>query len=1406
MTDFKVQSVLFDNSKYTEETAKDWLLSHRMKVKKFDITENYIRCRQENPEKLKRQGYTIFRNKQITDDIIFVLAYKESIDGGAIAVKNLKQFVDESYNKNSKDKIDTYILDKSLSNEYAKVYYDPNQNHAVVVHRGTSGAKDWLNNVAYVMGQYNKTNRYKTGKEIQEKAVKKYGASNISTVGHSQGAVLAHKLGQDTKEVINLNPAFKGEKQGKNEYTVRSSSDVVSGVKGITGLLNPSTKKNEITINSKNPLNVLNEHSSNILDRLDQDKLVGGLLNISMNLKENVNKFYKVGELKKLLGELKPEMTKKEIRSMKKAQVVDYLVNNNLIQKKPVEKSLVLKKKFKVSDLKKEILEYAVSKKYSKDEIKNIKKLKKNELINLVQSLHLIEREPEDELQGMMGEDINRAKPKPKVDIEEQNIMKKMDEIFKELRKEGFIFRRMEGKSTKKEQSTQQSKLTRLINKVKALATTRPLQDYFNKGLKENLTEINDKPKEDEIERLNKKQKEDEIERLNKQEQEEQRKRNEEFDRLDKEKKKFREERFREEKLRKSREEGERERFEIEQEEQREKMKLEDSKITKEEVYIPILRRAVLQYLKDNKIKLKYNGNFDNIDLQELQALITKNKYDNKEIEKYLEKDIIERIEFIKIHGFEEIQPKKLEILNKILINLKKKEEPIDKISIYTSLLRKCIKTYLEKRNKKVKNLKDLDIGALKAIVAEGEFDEKEMTQCFINNLNEKIKVLEKDKTHPQALELMYEMYDSFVKSREQKEMMGEDVNRNQLSPEDQKEKKYMKLIEGQFKNNNPDFNEQKLKEYETELNNFVKVYGVDNYNVIKLMIIKDISENEAKKILNEKRGDKKYAILEPKVEKKVEKKVEPKVEPKVEEKIHPEEGVIPTSVKKEIEPETFKTLKEYGIGLPKAEKAPENIENNIIGIQKGIEDLRKLGEEKGAVVYDSGDIIGAVAYMAIIMKHEAKCAIIDDNLQQGIHIGLSKRAKDTQDTYKNAERLAKELLECIKRGEKIIVFPLLLPRHANIIVYRPHAKSIERIEPHGQKYMDGRNKEDDIVNEICKELFEVRMKPYLKEMTPIYYSPLDICPNPKGFQSLEGKLKGLPFEGGGFCVMWSLITMELMFVNPTLQSKDILQILFNLSKSDPKYLKDLIRGYVISIEKVLDNFLKTAGIDEGFKFGTQSKSSKALLSNKKKLLEFLNSMLLNIDPNKKIEKIEKTPIDELIEKIEKKLDNEQIGNMGKTLTGKSFPNNWDKQYRIFWFLTTLKTGKNRNITFDKVNKYMEDLNKNINTNINQDINDKLDELTRPQLNQILKDLASDNRGRDIAFPEDLDIDKIRKNIYLMALQNKYRMSIWKLRNFLENYHDLEQKKGGSFKMKNGIKICECKGETKCGGTKIQYI
>lgn len=192
------------------------------------------------------------------------------LSGGALSINHIKKMLKASYQNNSDrmQSIDDFILDKDLSGKYGVVYYNPSTGQAVVVHRGTKEATDWLNNAAYALGGYKYTNRYKTGLQMQRKAEKKYGEKNISTLGHSQGAILARELGQNTKEIITLNPAYKGEKPLKNEYNIRSSGDIVSV--GLHG----TRRGHDLLIGSKG-FNPLDEHMIDILDRVDQNKMFG---------------------------------------------------------------------------------------------------------------------------------------------------------------------------------------------------------------------------------------------------------------------------------------------------------------------------------------------------------------------------------------------------------------------------------------------------------------------------------------------------------------------------------------------------------------------------------------------------------------------------------------------------------------------------------------------------------------------------------------------------------------------------------------------------------------------------------------------------------------------------------------------------------------------------------------------------------------------------------------------------------------------------------------------------------------------------------------------------------------------------------------------------------------------------
>ena len=80
--------------------------------------------------------------------------------------------------------------------------------------------------------------------------------------------MLARQHGQNSKEIITLNPAYKGEKPLHNEYNIRSSGDVVSV--GLHG-----TNRGHDTLIPAESLNPLTEHNIDILDRIDQNQMIG---------------------------------------------------------------------------------------------------------------------------------------------------------------------------------------------------------------------------------------------------------------------------------------------------------------------------------------------------------------------------------------------------------------------------------------------------------------------------------------------------------------------------------------------------------------------------------------------------------------------------------------------------------------------------------------------------------------------------------------------------------------------------------------------------------------------------------------------------------------------------------------------------------------------------------------------------------------------------------------------------------------------------------------------------------------------------------------------------------------------------------------------------------------------------
>ena len=160
---------------------------------------------------------------------------EKRIKGGKIESSVFKSVLSATYKKDHPKEIDGYEADDSLSSDSSKVYHNKEKNHTIIAHRGTEGTlKDWKNNAIYAIAGrsgYEKTDRFKQAKKTQELTEQKYGLSNLTTTGHSQGGLLAEMLGKKGRETITYNKAstpWDRTKKEANQHDVRTSGDVVS--------------------------------------------------------------------------------------------------------------------------------------------------------------------------------------------------------------------------------------------------------------------------------------------------------------------------------------------------------------------------------------------------------------------------------------------------------------------------------------------------------------------------------------------------------------------------------------------------------------------------------------------------------------------------------------------------------------------------------------------------------------------------------------------------------------------------------------------------------------------------------------------------------------------------------------------------------------------------------------------------------------------------------------------------------------------------------------------------------------------------------------------------------------------------------------------------------------------------
>ena len=210
---------------------------------------------------------------------------KEKLIGLGVSANLLKRFIELSYEPKSTEAPEGYELDKELSGSRVKVYTKKGSKEVIVVHRGSVGSDDWIDNAKYfAFGSVKNTKTFKLHKERQLKAIEKYGANNIIGIGHSRAGLYLEALQKEypIKEIITYNKAVGFydmlRKNPEEQTDVKVKNDFVSL---LSGLQKRPNKMVEIEATS-NPLDLNKAHQASEIEKLGtifigkKDEMEGG--------------------------------------------------------------------------------------------------------------------------------------------------------------------------------------------------------------------------------------------------------------------------------------------------------------------------------------------------------------------------------------------------------------------------------------------------------------------------------------------------------------------------------------------------------------------------------------------------------------------------------------------------------------------------------------------------------------------------------------------------------------------------------------------------------------------------------------------------------------------------------------------------------------------------------------------------------------------------------------------------------------------------------------------------------------------------------------------------------------------------------------------------------------------------
>ena len=282
---------------------------------------------------------------------------------------------------------------------------------------------------------------------------------------------------------------------------------------------------------------------------------------------------------------------------------------------------------------------------------------------------------------------------------------------------------------------------------------------------------------------------------------------------------------------------------------------------------------------------------------------------------------------------------------------------------------------------------------------------------------------------------------------------------------------------------------------------------------------------------------------------------------------------------------------------FPKVTVSKVNESTQVL-VANFLQNASEKGElyDKTGVEYAGYQIIRLIIYYYLMNKYKTTC-FMPNNMQDnvgGFKFNFRKSIHEIK--YFNEESAAKhfnlvgpKIMEDnrIQLKNFIDCGPGSVDSHANMLVYRRDTNKLEHFEPHGKDFL-GNLLISNYIERILQSIVGSINAYNVKTSYSLFKTPMElvegylVCPNVKGFQTIQEEFKTYDREGDGFCVMWSFFFQEMVLLNPDLTSKEVMTEIFEIvnRKDGPKFLTNIIRGYVVivgqQIKLYLNQFINT--------------------------------------------------------------------------------------------------------------------------------------------------------------------------------------------------------------------------------------